>query len=87
MSLIKSMGTKIHLGDGSPLKVAHCRKFQNYETVKGGCIPSKKKFKTQKSIKFKVARYWHKFQTGSCRLMSLLDLSATDSRLPPANGS
>ena len=24
-------------------------KFQNYETVKGGCIPSKIKFKTQRS--------------------------------------
>ena len=30
-------------------------KFQNYETVKGGCISSKNKFKTQKT-KVKVAR-------------------------------
>ena len=40
----------VRLG-GSALKVAHYRKFQNYETVKGGCIPSKNKFKTQKYIK------------------------------------
>ena len=28
-------------------------KFQNYETVKGGCIPSKRKFKTQKNNKLR----------------------------------
>ena len=26
-------------------KVAHYSKFENYETVKGGCVPSKNKFK------------------------------------------
>ena len=28
-------------------------KFQNYETVKGGCIPSKDKFKIQKKNKLR----------------------------------
>ena len=32
-------------------KVAHYRQFQNYETVRGGCIPSKHKFKTQENDK------------------------------------
>ena len=32
---------------GSAPKVAHYRKNSNYETVKGGCITSKYKFKTQ----------------------------------------
>ena len=31
----------------------HCRKIQNYETVKGCCIPSQKKFKTAKAIKLR----------------------------------
>ena len=45
-----------HLLKGFTVNVAlHLRwltteKFQNYETVKGGCIPSKNKFKTQKAI-------------------------------------
>ena len=28
-------------------------KFQSYETVKGGCIPSKNKFETQKNIELR----------------------------------
>ena len=38
---------------GSALNVVHYRKFQNYETVRGSCIPSKNDFKTQKKIKLR----------------------------------
>ena len=40
------------------------KKFQNHETVRGGCIPSKNKFKTQKAW-VKVARFSYKFQTAT----------------------
>ena len=33
--------------------MAHYRKFQNYETLKGDCIRSKNKFKTQKNNKLR----------------------------------
>ena len=42
-----------HSINGSTLKVADYRKFQNYTTVKGGSIPSKKKFKTQRNTKLR----------------------------------
>ena len=41
---------------GSALKVTHFQKFQNYEMLRGRCIPSKNKFETQKQ-QVKVARY------------------------------
>ena len=33
------------------LRWLNTEKFQNYETVKGGCIPSKDKFKAQRNYK------------------------------------
>ena len=39
--------TKTLIVGGSACKVAFYRKFQDHETVRGGCIPSKNKFKTQ----------------------------------------
>ena len=49
---------------GFALEVAYYRKFQNYETVKGGCIPSKNKVKTQKNNKLRWLAS-DKFQTAT----------------------
>ena len=40
-------------------------KFQNYETVKDGCIPNKNKFKTQKANKLRWLAADIKFQTAT----------------------
>ena len=37
----------------STINVTQYRKVYNYETVTGGCVPSKIKFKTQKSRKLR----------------------------------
>ena len=42
-----------HPANGSALKVADYQKFQNYETVQGGSIPCKKKFKTKINTKLR----------------------------------
>ena len=47
------MQSQLNRKGGSALMMDHYRNFQNYESVKGGCIPSKNKFKTQKYNKLR----------------------------------